>query len=141
MPVNPFHHAEPGPFPQWAGRLALPVAGVVAGTVAGFAVAALVRRPGHPGQLSMELAPADTTIDFDKGGVWLERQAGESDDRGAGVGVAVDETAGALPATGIRPTFEVDSEMARELASETAPATEGDAGLPFDTEPEAVLAR
>ena len=141
MPVNPLRRVQPGPFPQWAERFALPVAGVVAGTVAGFAVAALVRRPGRPGSPTMELAPEGSTIEFDKGGVWLARQAAESDDRSAEAGVAVDPTAGGLPATGIRPTFEVDSELARELASETAPATEGDAGLPFDAESEAVLAR
>ena len=114
MPVNPFQHTEPGPFPRWAGRLALPIAGVVAGTMAGFAVAALVRRPAHPGQPPMELAPADTTIDFDKGGVWLERDSGEGD-RNAGTDAAVDGITGGLPATGIRPTFEVDAELAREL--------------------------
>ncbi len=140
MPANPFHHAEPGSFPQWAGRIALPVAGVVAGTVAGFAVAALVRRPGHPGQLSMELAPADTAIDFDKGGVWLERESHEGD-RSAGADVAVDGIAGGLPATGMRPTFEVDAELARELDAGTTPATEGGAALPLGAGRETVLAR
>ena len=141
MSVNPFHPAEPGPFRHWAGRLALPFAGVVAGTVAGFAVAALVRRPGRPGGPTMELAPEGSTIEFDKGGVWLARQSGEGDDRSAGADVVVDEIAGGLPATGIRPTFEVDAELARELATDPATRMEQDAGLPVDAERVAVLAR
>ena len=154
MPANLFHHAEPGSFPQWAGRLALPVAGVVAGSVAGFVVAALVRRPGHPGRPSMELAPADTAIDFDKGGVWLERESLEGD-RSAGADVTVDGIPGGLPVTGMRPTFEVDAELARELDAGAAPAdagpapadagaapaTEGGADLPLEAGRETVLAR
>jgi hypothetical protein len=147
MPVNPFHHAEPGPFQQWAVRLALSVAGVVAGTVAGFAVAGLVRRPRHSGQPPMELAPADTAIDFDKGGVWLQRDSDE-DHRGAGADAAVDGIAGGLPAAGMRPTFEVAAELARELDDGAAradagiaPATEGGADLPLDAGRETVPAR
>ena len=123
MPANPFHRARPDPLRLWVARLALPFAGVVAGTVTGFAVAALARRQGPCGHPALELAPEDSTIDFDKGGVWLARQPGAGDGRGAGADDIVDETADGVPATGIRPTFEVEAELARELAADSAPGT------------------
>ena len=115
MPVTPFHPADPDPSRRWADRVALPLTGVVAGTVAGFAIAALVRRPGPSGHAPLELAPDDSTIEFDKGGVWVARLPGAGDERGADVDDVMGEIAGGLPVTGIRPTFEVDAELAREI--------------------------
>ncbi len=86
----------PGNGPRRRGlAVGLPVVAAVAGTVAGLAAAALVRRAGGAAPSSLALAPDGALIDFDKGGVRV-----------------------APPATGIRPTFEVEAELERELGGE-----------------------
>lgn len=89
------HAPVPAGIPRRGLAVGLPVAAAVVGTLAGLAAAALVRRLGGAQPAGLALAPEGVLIDFDKGGVRV-----------------------APPPTGIRPTFEVEAEMERELGRE-----------------------
>lgn len=105
-------------------RVALPFAGVVAGTAAGFAIAAVVHRSRPVGHGSLELAPDGSAIEFHEGGVRVARTR-ETDLEGAAEEAAVVAAGGlsGLGSAGIRPTFEIEAELAREV---------GDAGGEVD---------
>jgi hypothetical protein len=105
-------------------RVALPLAGVVAGTAAGFAIATVAHRSRPSGRGSLELAPDGSALEFHEGGVRIAR-AGESDREGMAEEAAVVAAEGpsGLGAAGIRPTFEIEAELAREV---------GDAGGDVD---------
>ncbi len=100
--------------PALGPRYVLPVAGLVTAALAGIAAAALVRRTGILENGTLELAPAGTTIEFDKGGVGYaideEAAAIEAEE------LAFDLRDGRGGACGIRPTIAVDAAIDEELA-------------------------
>ncbi len=117
MSILPLHRPHHDPSGHALVRVALPLAGVVAGTAAGLAIAAVARRSGSIGRDSLALAPDGSALEFHEGGVSVSRRGGESDpDRMAEVAevVAAGGLAG-LGSAGIRPTFEVEAELAREV--------------------------
>ncbi len=134
-----------------AVRLALPVAGVVAGTVAGFVAAAAIRRSGVFGPGWIDLVPKDGILEIDKGGARLSVSRGAHGSDAAARGeppAGADEDAGdaqCVAATAIRPTFEVEEELAREIDREPdrgggdEPAGRIDGEPDFDAREEPVL--
>jgi len=62
-----------GPFVRW--RYLLPLLGLAAGALAGFAVASVIRRNRRT-RTQLELAPDGVAVDFDKGGVALSAAQG-----------------------------------------------------------------
>jgi hypothetical protein len=138
MQMLPLHRQIHDPSRRRAARFALPVAGVIAGTVAGVAVAAAIRRSGLIGPESFELAPAGSSLEFDKGGVWVSQRLHASEDDGdggdaGGPDADAGEVAG-LEVTGIRPTFPFETELRREVEALTGLAP--DAVEPRGREPE-----
>jgi len=107
-------HRDPAGHPA-VTRVALPLAGVVAGTAAGFAIAAVAHRSRPSGRGSLELAPDGSAIEFHEGGVRVARTR-ESDPEGmAEEAAAAAEGLSGLGSAGIRPTFEIEAELAREV--------------------------
>ncbi len=140
MPTLSLHrplHDQPG---HPITRIALPLAGVIAGTVAGFVAAAAVRRSGVLGPEWVELSPSDGVLEIDKGGIRVvaSRDAGTAGDTGTGDletgevgagGLEVGEGA-SLASAGVRPTFDVEAELEREVASEPEPSGQSQPGAP-----------
>ena len=138
MPTLPLHRPTFGSFHHPASRMAPPLAGVVAGTIAGFVAAAAIRRSGVLGPGAIELAPKDSVLEIDKGGVRVAVSRWEAGSRG-GAGRPETEPGDAafdagdsapLGATGIRPTFGVEQELDREIAETIPGGAPRQAGLP-----------
>jgi hypothetical protein len=103
--------------------MGLPVAGVMAATVVCAAVAAAVHRSGVIEPDSFELMP-DASAKFRRGSGGVSRRGharcrvvGSVDDERS-----KDALAG-LAATGIRPTLEVEAELARAIAAQPTRGT------------------
>ena len=93
--------------------------GVIAATMVGVAVATVVHRSGVIEPDSIELMPDASAPAFDEAAARASRRrratyrgAGSVDDKG------LEEALAGLAATGIRPTFAVEAEVAREIAAE-----------------------
>ncbi len=133
MSILSLHRPHHDPSGHAVARVALPLAGVVAGTAAGFALAAITHRSRPIGRDSLELAPDGSAVEFHEGGVRVSRRGGEDDrETTAHEAAVVAEVIAAggspgLGAAGIRPTFEVEAELAREV---DAAAGDVDAGRP-----------
>jgi hypothetical protein len=112
-----------------AARVALPLAGVVAGTAAGFAIASVAHRSRTIRRESLELAPDGSAVEFLEGGVRVARTPESDPEAPAEEAVAVAEGARAgLGSAGIRPTFEIEAELVREVGD----VGDLDAGQPTD---------
>lgn len=142
MSILSLHRPRNGPSGHSVARIAMPFAGVVAGTAAGFVIAAVAHRTRPGGRTPLELAPDGSALEFHEGGVRVSRRGGGSGPDGAGEVapiVAAGDLAG-LGSAGIRPTFEVEDELAREVdVAGNVDAGPGSDGLPPEGDPEPVL--
>ena len=142
MSILSLHRPHHDPSGHSTARVALPLAGVVAGTAAGFAIAAIAHRSRPIGRDSLELAPDGSALEFHEGGVRVAR-AGESDPEGVpdeAAAVAAGDLTG-LGSAGIRPTFAVEAELAREVDDVGGDVDEGPASdaAPPESDREPVL--
>jgi hypothetical protein len=125
-------HHDPADHPV-AARVALPLAGVVAGTAAGFAIASVAHRSRAIRRDSLELAPDGSAVEFLEGGVRVARTRESDPEATAEEAAAIAEEAlSGLGSAGIRPTFEIEAELVREIDDVGAVL---DAGQPTDAAP------
>lgn len=113
------------PLRRWATRAALPLAGVAVGTAVGLAVAALIRRVEGPAPRPLELAPEGNTVEFDKGGVRVAQEAPSAAPGADEASEPAWPVLAGMAVTAIRPPFEVERELDRELGREAAVPSSG----------------
>ena len=109
-----------------AARILAPFFFALLGTIGGVAVANLVGRArGHETHVrhALDLAPGVGSLEFDKGGVRVRAEPGHEEPPYSFEPEEIMTLPEALrPAAGIRPTFDVEAELARALDAAPEPA-------------------